>query len=175
MTDKEIVEALIRHDERVTAQFFYRDCRALFLSVIRRVFGTQVVDYDEIISELYILLMEDGAKLYQWLKVTAIRHCLRLKGQGRVIEDESKEPLDNSGKCASSTEDTHAVADMEVLLGRMRNQRYALVIRLLILEDQAPEDVARQLAVNVDNLYNIKRRAIQALTEVALKDKRYYE
>lgn len=65
--------------------------------------------------------------------------------------------------------------DMEVLLGRMRNQRYALVIRLLILEDQAPEDVARQLAVNVDNLYNIKRRAIQALTEVALKDKRYYE
>ena len=57
----------------------------------------------------------------------------------------------------------------------MRNQRYALVIRLLILEDQAPEDVARQLAVNVDNLYNIKRRAIQALTEVALKDKRYYE
>ena len=70
---------------------------------------------------------------------------------------------------------THAVADMEVLLGRMRNQRYALVIRLLILEDQAPEDVARQLAVNVDNLYNIKRRAIQALTEVALKDKRYYE
>ena len=102
MTDKEIVEALIRHDERVTAQFFYRDCRALFLSVIRRVFGTQVVDYDEIISELYILLMEDGAKrlrqfnyestLYQWLKVTAIRHCLRLKGQGRVIEDESKEP-----------------------------------------------------------------------------------
>ena len=48
MTDKEIVEALIRHDERVTAQFFYRDCRALFLSVIRRVFGTQVVDYDEI-------------------------------------------------------------------------------------------------------------------------------
>lgn len=67
------------------------------------------------------------------------------------------------------------MADMEVLLGRMRNQRYALVIRLLILEDQAPEDVARQLAVNVDNLYNIKRRAIQALTEVALKDKRYYE
>lgn len=185
MTDKEIVEALVRHDERVTAQFFYRDCRALFMSVIRRVFGTQAVDYDEIISELYILLMEDEAKrlrqfnfestLYQWLKVTAIRHCLRLKSQGRVIEDESQEPLDNSGKCGSCTEDTHAVADMEVLLGRMRNQRYALVIRLLILEDQAPEDVARQLAVNVDNLYNIKRRAIQALTEVALKDKRYYE
>ena len=185
MTDKDIVEALIRHDERVTAQFFYRDCRPLFMSVIRRVFDPQAVDYDEIISELYILLMEDGAKrlrqfnfestLYQWLKVTAIRHCLRLKMQARVIDDESQEPLDNSDRNISTGEDTHASADLESLLRQMRNQRYALVIRLLVLDDLPPEDVARQLAVNVDNLYNIKRRAIQALTEVALKDKKHYE
>lgn len=57
----------------------------------------------------------------------------------------------------------------------MRNQRYALVIRLLILEDQTPEEVAKRLTVTVDNLYNIKRRAIQALTDVALKDKKQYE
>ena len=104
MTDKETVEALVRHDAKVTAQFFYKDCRPLFLSVIKRVFDKQIVDYDEIISELYILLMEDDAKrlrqfnfestLYQWLKVTAIRHCLKLKAQQRVIADESQEPVD---------------------------------------------------------------------------------
>ena len=44
-----------------------------------------------------------------------------------------------------------------------------------MIEDKTPEDVARQLCVTVDNLYNIKRRAIQALTEVALKDKKHYE
>ena len=54
MTDQEIISSLIVHDPKVTAQFFFKDCRPLFLSVIRRVFGTQMVDYDEIISEIYI-------------------------------------------------------------------------------------------------------------------------
>lgn len=185
MTDKETVEALVRHDAKVTAQFFYKDCRPLFLSVIKRVFDKQIVDYDEIISELYILLMEDDAKrlrqfnfestLYQWLKVTAIRHCLKLKAQQRVIADESQEPVDDTGKTNSCQEDSHAGADMETLLRQMKNQRYALVIRLLMLEDQTPEEVAKRLTVTVDNLYNIKRRAIQALTDVALKDKKQYE
>ena len=57
MTDKEIISSLIAHDPKVTAQFFFKDCRPLFLGVIRRVVGTQIVDYDEIISEIYILLM----------------------------------------------------------------------------------------------------------------------
>ena len=65
--------------------------------------------------------------------------------------------------------------DMETLLRQMKNQRYALVIRMLMIDDRTPEEVARQLCVTVDNLYNIKRRAIQALTEVALKDKKHYE
>lgn len=62
MTDQEIVASLIRRDPQATARFFFNDCRPLFLSVIRRVFGTQAVDYDEIISELYVLLMENDAK-----------------------------------------------------------------------------------------------------------------
>ena len=57
----------------------------------------------------------------------------------------------------------------------MRNQRYAKVIRMLIIDDMEPEKVAQELAVTVDNLYNIKRRAMAALTNVALKDKRHYE
>ena len=185
MTDQEIISSLIAHDPKVTAQFFFKDCRPLFISVIGRVFDKQIVDYDEIISELYILLIEDDAKklrsfkyestLFQWLKTIAIRHCLLLKKRGRVIEDESKESLDNSGRNLSTTESSQAEMDLKALLQRMKNQRYALVIYLLIIEDLTPEEVAKQLSVNVDNLYNIKRRAIQALTEVALKDKKHYE
>ena len=185
MTDQEITSSLIAHDPKVTAQFFFKDCRPLFLSIIRRVFGTQIVDYDEIISELYILLMENDAKklrsfkfestLYQWLKTTAIRHCLLLKSKTKVIDDESQEPLNNSHRELSSAESSQARMDMETLLRLMKNQRYALVIRLLMIEDRTPEEVAQQLCVTVDNLYNIKRRAIQALIEVALKDKKHYE
>lgn len=185
MTDREIVSFLIAREPKVTAQFFFKDCRPLLLSVIRRVFGTQIVDYDEVISEIYILLMENDAKklrsfkfestLYQWLKTIAIRHCLLLKNKATVIDNESQEPLINSGREFSSTESSQARIDMETLLRQMKNQRYALVIRLLMIDDRTPEEVARQLCVTVDNLYNIKRRAIQALAEVALKDKKHYE
>ena len=185
MTDQEIISSLIAHDPKVTAQFFFKDCRPLFLSVIRRVFGTQMVDYDEIISEIYILLMENDAKklrtfkfestLYQWLKTIAIRHCLLLKSKKSVIDDESQEPLNNSYREHSLVESSQARMDMETLLRQMKNQRYALVIRLLMIDGRTPEEVARQLCVTVGNLYNIKRRAIQALTEVAFKDKKHYE
>ena len=157
----------------------------MFLSVIRGVFGTQIVDYNEIISELYILLMENDAKrlrsfkfkstLYQWLKTTATNHCLLLKSKAKVIDNESQEPLNNSHRELSLAENSQARMDMETLLRQMKNQRYALVIRLLMIEDKTSEEVARQLCVTMDNLYNIKRRAMLALTEVALKDKKHYE
>ena len=92
-----------------------------------------------------------------------------------MIDDESQESLNNSQRELSSAESAQARMDMETLLRQMKNQRYALVIRLLMIEDRTPEEVAQQLCVTVDNLYNIKRRAIQALTEVALKDKKHYE
>ena len=50
MTDREIISSLIARAPKVTSQFFFKDCRPLFISVIRRVFEKQIVDYDEIIS-----------------------------------------------------------------------------------------------------------------------------
>lgn len=185
MTDQEIISSLIAHDPKVTAQFFFKDCRPLFISIIRRVFGNQIVDYDEIISELYVLLMENDARklrtfkyestLFQWLKTIAVRHCLELKRRGKVIDNESQEPLVNSGKNLSYVESSQAKMGVESLLRQMNNQRYALVIHLLMIEEKSPEEVAKQLSITVANLYNIKRRAMKALVEVALKDKRSYE
>ena len=59
MTDKEIIEALITHDEQVTWQFFYVDCRPLFASIIRNVFPYEV-DYDEFVNELYVYPCRNG-------------------------------------------------------------------------------------------------------------------
>ncbi len=185
MTDQEIVQALIGRDSRVTAQFFFKDCRPLMLSIIRRVFDRHIVDYDEIISELYIHLMENDAHrlrqfkfestLYQWLKTTAIRFCLKLKTDGKMIDGESQEPLGNRSGYTGSTESSQAKMDVDALLRQMRNQRYAKVIRMLMIDDMAPDEVAKELSVTVDNLYNIKRRAMAALADVAFKDTRHYE
>lgn len=51
MTDQQIIEALIARNERVTQQFFFGNCRPLFLNIIRFVFSYEV-DYDEFIEDM---------------------------------------------------------------------------------------------------------------------------
>ena len=54
-----------------------------------------------------------------------------------------EEPLDKGKGVSSAPENSLAEMDMETLLRKMKNQRYALVIRLLIVEDLPPEKVRR--------------------------------
>ena len=169
---------------KLTRQFFYNDCRPLFISIIRRVYGMQVVDYDEIINEIYILLMENDARrlrefdfrstLFNWQRTVAVRYCLKLKAGNKVVCNKTKEPLDDKRIIIPLVENTQAKMDLNNLLSLMKNQRYALIIRLLMIDCLSPEDVARKLSVRIDNLYSIKRRAMRALMEVALKDKKHY-
>ena len=185
MTDQDKLKALIARDSHVTEEVFFKEYRPLFLSVIKRVFDNQSVNYDEIINELYLLLMENDAQrlrqfrfsstLYQWLKTTCIRHCLKLKTSGLVIDEEKNHPLEIEKEEGCDSESTQAKMDVDALLGKMRNKRYAKVIRMLMIEGMSPQETAQELCVTVDNLYNIKRRAMAALADVSHKDQRHYE
>ena len=178
MTDREIIEGLIARDERVTGEFFFGQCRPLLCSIIALVFNGRV-DYDELVNELYIYLMEnDAARLrgfefrssvYQWLKVLAIRYFI--KRRDHVIDDVSHEP---SSHAEESAEDNHASEDLERLFELMPNKRYVMVIRRLVLEDEDPERLAREMNITAANLYNIKRRAMAQLARVALNDIQQY-
>lgn len=185
MTDGQIIDALIARDEFVTRQFFFRNCRPLFLSIIRNVFSYEV-DYDEFVNEFYIYLLENNSyrlkqfegrsSIYQWMKVVAIRYFIAKRD--RLIEDESEEPLiDRAAKTASVNQEskTGAMVDIENLLKLMTNRKYAYVIRRLVLHDAEPKIVAEELRTNVDNLYNIKKRALASLTDLALKEIGKYE
>lgn len=186
MTDKQIIEALIARDEQVTKQFFFGNCRPLFLSIIRYVFSYEV-DYDEFVSEFYLYLMENDAyrlrqfqgrsTIYQWMKIIAIRYFI-LK-RDNLIEEKSKEALIDSfalQKEAFDNERTQtAKIDIEHLLSLMPNRRYVYVLRRLVLQEAEPKKVAQELGTNVDNLYNIKKRAIAALTDIVLKEIEKYE
>lgn len=183
MTDQEIIDKLIDRDERVTADFFFKRCRPLFLSVIRFVFSYPV-DLDEFVNDLYVYLMEnDAAKLrsfegrsslYQWLKVVAIRYFVAKRD--RMIDDRSKESLygQKPDVPVDMTSRGEAAADFCSVLDRMPNRRYAQVLRYLIAEDMEPQRVADMLGVTVDNLYNIKKRAIASFTEVIINDLEAY-
>ena len=185
MTDQQIIEALIARDERVTKQFFFGNCRPLFLSIIRYVFSYEV-DYDEFVNEFYLHLMENDAyrlrqfqgrsTIYQWMKVIAIRYFIA-KRDG-MIDNESKDALLDSvvqNETVDGEKKMTAKIDIEHLFSLMPNKRYVYVIRRLVLQEAEPKVVAQELRTNVDNLYNIKKRAIAALTEIALKEVEKYE
>ena len=185
MTDKEIIEKLIARDERVTSLFFFKNCRPLFLSIIRYVFSYEV-DYKEFVNEFYLYLMEENASklrqfegrssIYQWLKITAIRYFIAKRN--RMIDMAPKDtPLGITTHDEMVDEESETVARMDIasLFERMSNKRYVYVIRRLVLDDAEPKDVARELQVSVENLYNIKKRAIASMTQIALNETEKYE
>lgn len=182
MTDQEIIQGLIARDNRVTEEFFFDRCRPLFCSIMNKVFDYEV-EYDEMVNELYVYLMENDAvklrnfeyrsSVYQWLKVLAIRFFLHKRG--RMIDNASVEtPYDGHQQMADTEKDMTAECDLEGLFDSMHNKRYVYVVRRLILEDWEPEELAKDMNITTANLYNIKRRAMIQLTLAALNDIKVY-
>ena len=184
MTDQQIVEALIARDEEVTQQFFFGNCRPLFVHIINYVFYYKV-DYDEFVNEFYTHLMENDAyrlrqfhgrsSIYQWLKTVGIRYFIAKRN--RMIDMEPRNTHNCVEPSASSNveQQTSAQIDIEQLLEQMPNKRYAYVIKRLVIDDAESAVVADELGTNVNNLYNIRKRALAALTEIALKEAEKYE
>lgn len=182
MTDQEIIKGLIERDNRVTKEFFFDSCRPLFCKIISLVFDYEV-DYDEFVNELYVYLMENDAQklrnfryrssVYMWLKIVAIRYFIHKRG--RMIDDNpQKPPYDEQKQSVENESEESAKGDMDRLLGRMPTQRYAYVIKKLLIEDWEPTLLANKMGVTTANLYNIKHRAIVQLTRVALNDIKEY-
>lgn len=178
MTDREIIQGLIEKDDRVTREFFFGTCRPLFCSIIGQLFCYDV-DYDEFVNELYVYLMDDDARklkefeyrssVYTWLKILAIRYFI--KKRDRLIDDSPLKPLYEEPVQSDEKEDgLTAESDLERLLSLMPNDRYAYVIRKLVLDDCEPEGLADEMGITTANLYNIKRRAMAQLTLIALND-----
>lgn len=178
MTDQEIIKGLIARDRHITENFLFVKCRPLFYSVMKLVFDYEV-DYDELVNELYLYLMEDDASklrnfqyrssVYQWLKVLSIRFFV--KKRSRMIEDKSGASLyDKQEQMEARNADAIAMYDLERLLQAMPTKRYVYVIRRLILENCEPEVLAQEMNITIANLYNIKRRSVAQLTRIALND-----
>lgn len=183
MTDKEIVEALIARDERVTRLFFFEKCRPLFLSIIDRIFPFNV-EYDEFVNELYFELLKDDAQklrqfegrssIFQWLKTVAIRFFMRRRDE--LVGDCTNEPPTFNEDITSEDSPQSSIAhhDLKQLLKHINNNRFVHALQRLIIDDAPPQTVADEMNITVDNLYNIKKRAITALTQVALNDIKHY-
>jgi len=178
-TDQDIIDGLIARDNRITEEFFYVKCRPLLTAIMRLVFSYPV-EYNELVSELYNYLMaNDGEKLrqfqfrssiYQWIKVVATRFFIRHRDS--MIDPQTKEDpyvQIHNDISEDSTGRLNDKIDLNYLLNMMDNRRHSDVIRKLVLEDVEPEKYAAEIGVSVDNLYNIKKRAISSLSRIATK------
>ena len=177
-SDKELIEGMLSNNERIICHFFFEACTPMFSFIIKKIFDYKV-NRNELINELYLYLQENNwhklrqfdyrSKLTTWLSVAAIRFFQRKRDE--LIEKESSETLIKRTDIVDDVFDQKF--DLDTLINQLTNERYKYVIIELIQKDRKPQDVADEMNVSVDNLYNIKRRAIESLTLIAGKEGRY--
>lgn len=190
--DRILIEGLIRKDNRITSEFL-RDYRPLFIFAIRLIYDEHKDEefINDAIGEIYYYLIKnDAAKLKSfkgdssfgsWLKVVVIRLLKYKKRYGKLIDSETsdihseKEIEQNAGIIEDAVSAFEAKEYLEYLFSKMSNKRYVGVIRALVLEDKRPKDIAMFMGITVDNLYNIKKHALDALTKVAIEERDKYE
>lgn len=151
----------------------------MFHYIIHKVFNRQA-EKDELVNELYLYLQADDwhklrqfdyrSRLTTWMKVVAIRFFQ--KKRNAMIENDSLDTL-YMVESGYSEKQIHQKLDAESLLEKLPNERFRFVIRKLVLEDKEPQELANEMVITVDNLYNIKRRALLQLARIAGKEDGY--
>lgn len=181
-TDEQLVFGITHNDQRLIEYFFCRKCSKLFSYIVYSVYGGMAT-LNELVNEFFIYLAADNwkkvrqfdfrSKLMTWLSVVAIRFFQ--KKRESLIENNSSETQYEQTKNSIAydmTIDRHM--DVHTAIGRIANPRYRMVIERLDLEDAAPEELAAEMNVSVDNLYNIHRRALLQLRQIMTRKEDYY-
>lgn len=176
MTDQEIIQGLIDRDDRITNDFFFHRCQPLIFAVISK-FYPSGADYDELVNELYLHLMEDNAhrlgsfngrsSIYKWLKSVANNFFLDKIKREHVIETGSDDRLLKKAKEIADNSDQETVIDVEAILDQIDNERYRFVIQKHVIEGMSFDDLEKATGIKKANLYNIKARALKALEKIA--------
>ena len=176
LSDNDYIHGLKNLDNRVTHQFFYKECYFL-LNEIKYSLYNGKVGYDELVNELYLELNAGNWKrldsflgindchLKTWLSVVSWHFFVKKKMV--LMEKDSEEELINSCRNTYNTElNLEVDIDVKRVMSLMKNKRYADILRLMIIEGYTPEEVARKWNKTVDNIYNIKHRAIKEFLSI---------
>ena len=178
-TDEEMVSGILSDDEESIVYFFFEECTPIFHYIISKIFYYQV-EKNELINEFYIYLKEKDwhklrnfdyrCQLKTWISVTAVRFFL--KKRANLIENESSEHLITEQ--ITENHDIFSKEDITNLLCGL-SERYRYIIQKLVLEDREPQKIANGMGITVDNLYNIKRRALLQLEKIIKIEVGYIE
>ena len=180
--DFEIYNRLLRNDERMIRYVFYEHFNSMLRFNALKAAGNKSIELEDLIQELYLYISKnDWEKLRKyspeypfanWFSVVSYRFFKDFTFS--MIESSQNVPIDNiddrtvlsQGNNISSS----IIMDIKNAIRKAKPPRDRQILEALILNDEEPTDVAAQFEVSVDNLYNIKRRAIAKLIKNHLQD-----
>lgn len=177
MTDLEIVQGLIDRNDSITKDFFFRRSKSLIISIINKYYGGNA-DYDELVNDLYLHLMEGNARrlrsfegragFFRWLQMVADHFFLDKIKREKVIEKDPGERLLNKVK-KTLVDDPESEPEMDVaaILDQLENEKYRLVLQKHVVEGMDYDELEKLTGIKKANLYNIKKRALAALEKIA--------
>ncbi len=175
ISDAEYIIGLRSGNDHITGSFFYGLC-GYTLNDIRFSLMQNMIEYDELVNELYIYLSKDnwhkldtfaglnGCSLCSWMVRLAWRFFMsrreRLLGATSVsVDDVQIEDVVDSL-------DMEIAMDVETTLSKMKNERYVKVLKWMLVNGLDAEEVANLLNTSIPNVYNIKHRAIVQFVEI---------
>ncbi|MGM9740559.1 MAG: sigma-70 family RNA polymerase sigma factor [Candidatus Cryptobacteroides sp.] len=170
--DDLIIRGLKSTDESIRTvcvmRFFYRTLRRQLLFIRRKLFNYSV-EYDDLVNELYLYMSkggwsmldtfrgENGAGLATWAGKVALHYFCSKTSLGTLPElppaAAGEEGIDEATR-------NEARMDVNEIIARMPNRRYAKVIDLVFIQGYSLPETASILGVKVSNMYNIKKRAV---------------
>ncbi|MDE6323638.1 MAG: hypothetical protein K2L85_05885, partial [Paramuribaculum sp.] len=150
--DSIFIEALKAGNDEICHRFFYKEIGGILHKIRLEIFRG-MVDFDEMVSELYLYLSRsdwaklnrfdgrNGCRLRTWMIPVAWRFFINTReklsyGDGDEVGSSVENPVSHDDLRVQIAIDVNAV------LERMPNRRYAEIIRLLLIEGYAPQDIA---------------------------------
>ena len=179
-TDQQFVADLIANDGKALECLLYdRYRRLLRFNALK---AAPNVPVDDLIQELYLYLSSNDwerLKKYdsslpfdRWFSVVSYRFFKDFSHS--MIDSRHQIPITNIEDQqllnAGTSQMNHIMMDIMDGLKMLEPERDREILTALIIDDEEPQDVAKRYGVTVDNLYNIKRRALAKLIQKHLKD-----
>lgn len=178
LSDRELVDAVIQGDESAIGYFFYVKFNALFSRNFYKVAANKNVVLDDLVQDLFVHLSkndwenlrkydEDCGQLVNWLSVVSY-YFFRDK-TASMIDSAPKDTIDDLEERSIFLESSYetdtdmTMMDIKKGMENLRPPRDRDVIEYLVVQGRPPEEVAKELGVTKENLYNIKSRALVKL------------
>ena len=171
LNDHELVDGILNNNKPLIKYFFTKKCSGLLVYILMNVFEGNI-DKRELVSELYLFMAHNDWQVFRkfqfrstlmtYVSVVSVRFFIAKRAQ--LIDSPFSTSLNNQkGQIHSTALSLEQRIDIREALNRMPNERYRKVIEILDLQDIRPEQLAEEMNITVDNLYNIHRRALVQL------------